>query len=262
MVRTYFGVAAGALLVGVFALSVIGSISSAPWAANARAATASYENWLASRDPQWIETLGELRDAGDIAAIRGHAEQGDAEAQTVLGEMLCDAERYDEAALWFRRAAERGHAPAMYQAILLSAPAIGREADPQFGHHGENWLSGARGAGHYREVAALLDQSCVPERNREITEMYLEALFFTEFPGSYMVLASAYEYGSGVERNLIEAAALARVALQRSGRGYGAGPDYYRAELAEIEQALSPEERDAAAARAFGVVPDASLVAM
>lgn len=65
-----------------------------------------------------LEMAGQV----DVKKIREQAEQGDAEAQLILGDAnysgdICDGgyPNYFEAASWYRKAAEQGHAKAMYQ---------------------------------------------------------------------------------------------------------------------------------------------------
>lgn len=80
-----------------------------------------------------VVVLAPLAWADDAAAIRGLAEQGDAEAQFVLGTMYRDgqgvAQDYDEALRWWRKAAELGVVDAQFALGNLYAGGSGVAKD-------------------------------------------------------------------------------------------------------------------------------------
>jgi len=80
--------------------------------------------------------------AAQTSDIHCRAEQGDAEAQYVLGVSYNTGkdttQDYGAAARWFRKAAEQGHTPAMYSLGLLYQTGLGVPQDYVEAH---KWLN-------------------------------------------------------------------------------------------------------------------------
>ena len=90
-----------------------------------------------------------LMGQGDLAAIHGAAEQGDAEAQLRLGVMYANGEGVlkdpAEAIRWYRLAAEQGHASAQYNLGVMYANGQGGPQDFLLAHMWFN-IAGSNGS--------------------------------------------------------------------------------------------------------------------
>jgi hypothetical protein len=99
-------------------------------------------------------------------------------------------------------------------------------------------------------LTSLRRQSVVPEEGRAIAVEYIEPAFASDLPYGYGELSVRYIEGLGVERDLVEALALtiaARRKVDSSERSYREILDN---RASELEAQLSPQQIDAARARA------------
>jgi len=94
--------------------------------------------------------------AGDVVGampvLKRAADAGHAEAQSLYAYILDKSEDNEEAAKYFRRAAEQGNADGQYGLGALYAAGEGVERDPAAARQ---WFERAAGAGHPQAVIAL-----------------------------------------------------------------------------------------------------------
>jgi len=156
-----------------------------------------------------------VRSSAKSASLRSAAIAGDANAQFSVGEIYLNNgefdhtatvdERLSKAARWFRRAAEKGHAPSQYRLATLYE--IGKGA-PKDHAKANAWYSRAAQAGHVKAMHNLAVLSVMSDS--EPRDYAVAAKWFTMAAGhglrdSQYNLGLLYERGLGVEKDPVRA---------------------------------------------------------
>ncbi len=173
------------------------------------ASAAEYANFPAN-----LETTSEVIRSD---SVRAAAVAGDSEAQFIIGETLLEgrnvdrtvpvAERVSKAARWFRRAAEKGHAPSQYRLATLYELGQGAPKD-----HSEamRWYEQAAERGHVKAMHNLAVLSITAHAPGRPADYTAAANWFVKAAGhgladSQYNLGILYERGLGLEKDLAAA---------------------------------------------------------
>jgi TPR repeat protein len=145
-------------------------------------------------------------DKGDLATARTLfeplAEQGDREAQTMMGHLMGKAPHFDQAAsaTWYRKAATQGEAVAQFHIAFIALAYDTTEALDWFRKSADQdyaisqWM-----------IASMLMMKTKDVPNEEAFKWMRRSADFENESGPAENLAKWYGLGSGVEKNLEEA---------------------------------------------------------
>lgn len=141
--------------------------------------------------------------------VRAKAEEGDAQAQTVLGKSLLEGQGtrpdYAEAARWFHRAAEQGGVEAQYYLAGLHEAGRGVARDYS---EAVRWNLKAAEAGHadaQYALALLYATGKGTPKDKPASVKWFRAAAEQGLSEAQFNLAQRYQHGQGVETNLAEA---------------------------------------------------------
>ena len=175
----------------------------------------------------------------DVAQLRPMAEQGDARAQTELGERYEDgrgvAQDYQTAVSWFRRAAEQGHAPG--QAALGYMYSYGRGV-ARDDAEAVRWFRLAAEQGNGRGQNSL---GASYHNGEGVRQDYAEAIRLYRlaaeqgYPLAHLNLGVLYHNGEGVRQDYAEAVRLYRLAAEQ-GYAHAQAEAYAQANLGLMYQ--------------------------
>ncbi len=145
----------------------------------------------------------------DLQALQQKAENGDVEAQYILGYMYDYGQGapqdYEQAALWYRKAAEQGYAYAQCNLAYLYETGQGVPQDYELAmlwyrraaEQGDTYAQTGLGYLYYYGYG-------VPKDNEQALQWYRKAAELGDMYAQYN-LASMYENGEGVQRNIDQA---------------------------------------------------------
>jgi TPR repeat protein len=187
--------------------------------------------------------------SGKTASLRTAAVAGDAEAQFSVGEIYLDGrdldssvpveERLSKAARWFRRAAEKGHAPSQYRLATLYE--LGQGA-PKDHARAMGWYSRAAESGHVKAMHNLAVLSVVTDsapRDYAAAANWFEKAAAHGLRDSQYNLGLLYERGLGVEKDAAKAYRWFSLAAK-------AGDTNARSKQTGLAEALSRQEKEQA----------------
>jgi TPR repeat protein len=193
--------------------------------------------------------LGAPREGDPVASVQQHpdfnsvklkAEQGDREAENLLGEILAEGKQvrqdYAQAARWYRKAAEKGSAKAQYNlGVLLE---IGQGV-PRDESEAAEWYRKAAEQNHpdaQYNLAALYGLGRgVPPNTAEALKWYHRAAEQGDALACYN-LAERYERGKGVAQDLVEAYKWHHLAAKRGFKDGAIARDRLKATLTSAQR--------------------------
>ncbi len=186
---------------------------------------------------------------GKTASLRTAAVAGDAAAQFSVGEIYLEGrnldssvpveERLSKAARWFRRAAEKGHAPSQYRLATLYE--LGQGA-PKDHARAMGWYRRAAESGHVKAMHNLAVLSVMTDsapRDYADAASWFEKAAAHGLRDSQYNLGLLYERGLGVEKDAAKAYRWFSLAAK-------AGDTNARSKQTRLAEALSRQEREQA----------------
>jgi len=144
------------------------------------------------------------RDFGQMEKL---AQEGDVRAQAWMGLIMQQAKRRSEAKEWWQRAAEKGHAWAIDSlAMMYLMDKEDEKAAYWYRRGADLGLAGSQS----RLAGLLLQGRGVPRNEQEAVRWY-KAAAAQAYRYAYYPLAELHASGTGTNRDLIEAYALAEI---------------------------------------------------